>query len=155
MAVNPDPYSPPSSRVDDIPDPEEARRRPKMVWAIAIFYVIGFLAGVASLGFVYISFDQLPPQVQDFYRNLTPVYYVASIGSLLLNLAGAILLFRLSARAPHFLAVSLVIGILLLLYGYFFSASDLSRSFSAIAGQALGLAIVVYAYRLRSRGILA
>lgn len=154
MAVNPDPYSPPASRVDDVPDSLEARGRPKMVWAITIFYFLGILAGIASLAFVYTSFDELPPPVQAFYRNLTPLYYAASIGSMLLNLAGAILLFRLSARAPHFLAASVVTGILLLLYGRFLSPSDLSGNFSSIAGQAIGIAIAVYAYRLRSRGIL-
>lgn len=154
MAVTPDPYSPPSSRVDDVPDPGEAGRRPKMVWAITIFYVFGMLAGLVSLGFVFFSFDQLPPSVQDFYRRLTPVYYAASFASLFLNLAGAILLFRLSARAPHFLAASVVVGVLLLLYGQFLSPSDLSRNFSSIAGQAIGIAIVIYTYRLKSRGIL-
>ncbi len=152
MAVKADPYSPPASRVDDVSDPQEGRR-PKMVWAITMFYGFGILAGLASLGFIWASFDELPPQIQAFYKSLTPLYYVVSIGSMFLNLAGAVLLFRLSARAPHFLAASVAAGVLLLLYGYFLSPSDLSRSFSSIAGQAIGVAIVVYAYRLRSRGI--
>jgi len=156
--LNRDPYTPPSAHVGDVRDPAEATRRPKLVWVIAVLYVFGATWGLLSLVLTRLGTIPIPPETRGYYDGLTIIDYGVAIVVTLLNVTGAVLLFRLRSRAVGFLAAAVGISALSLFHQLFtpaFRAALVAPgSFGVVIGLAVSIAVVIYAYRLKSRGVL-
>jgi len=153
-----DPYAPPAARVEDADDRSAQTRRPKLVWVIAVLYVVGGGWGLLSTGLMRIGVIPIPPETQAYFQGLSLLDYVLTAVVTILNITGAILLFRLRSKAVAFLAAALAIAILSLLYqlatGALRVLLSTPGSFSMFISIAFSIAIVYYAYRLRANGVL-
>jgi hypothetical protein len=120
-------------------------KRPLGVWLILAFYLLG-------MGFV--CFEVL--SLASYFPNLEILALNATfVGGL--NLAGAVLLFRLRKGAVLFFAVAFVFSTAANIPGVLRSnwkAIDLSNLGDMAIGILVSLAILLYAMRLRQRGIL-
>lgn len=153
-----DPYTPPSAHLDDTHGAAETPRRPKLVWVIAVIYVFGALWGLLSLALSRLGTIPVPPETQAYYEGLTIIDYGFAVVVTLLNVTGAVLLFRLRSKAIGFLGAAVGVSALSLLYQLstpaFRAALAAPGSSGMIVGLALSIAVVIYAYRLKLRGIL-
>ena len=136
---------------------QEQVKRPKLVWAITIFLVISVPFGLLSI-FLVLT-DQLPlaPALQAYYDSLSVFDHSATVLVSLLNVAGAISLFRLRKAAVWLFAVALGLNGLLIL------SHTLTKNLIEATGGSGGtfffgllipLGIVFYAWRLKQKGVL-
>jgi hypothetical protein len=120
-------------------------KRPLGVWLVLAFYVLG-------MGFVCFevwSFAAYLPNLKILALNAVLVS--------VLNLTGAVLLFRLRKAAVIFFAVSFVYSTAASIPGVLRSnwkAVDVTSLGEMAIGLLVSLAILFYAMRLRQRGIL-
>lgn len=153
-----DPYTPPSAHLGDTHGPAETPRRPKLVWVIALIYVFGALWGLLSLALTRLGTIPMPTETQAYYEGLTIIDYGFAVVVTLLNVTGAVLLFRLRSKAIGFLGAAVGVSALSLLYQLstpaFRAALAAPGSSGMIVGLAVSIAVIIYAYRLKLRGIL-
>ena len=125
---------------------------------IAIIYIFGGLWGLLSLVLTRLGTIAIPPEMKAYYEGLTIIDYGVTVIVTLLNLTGAILLFRLRSKAVGFLGAAVGISALSLFYRLFTSESSEALATPGSSGMVIGfvvsVAVVVYAYWLHSRSIL-
>ena len=133
-------------------------RRPKLVWVIFVLALLSVGYTALSLYLVLSGSIPLGEEEAKYFRSLTPIDYAVTGATGLLNLGGAIALFWLRKVALYLFAAAFAIGIL----GTLRHVAD--ASFAAalggpgvigmLAGYALWIAVCIYAWRLKSRGVL-
>ena len=128
------------------------------MWVIAVIYVFGGLWGLLSLVLTRLGTIAIPPETQAHYERLTIIDYGVTVVVTLLNLTGAILLFRLRSKAVGFLGMAVGISAFSFLYRLFTPESHQALAAPASSGMVIGLAVsivvVAYAYWLKSRRVL-
>ncbi len=120
-------------------------KRPLGVWLILACYVLG-------TGFVCVELLRLV----SYFPNLG-LLALSAIFVGALNVAGAVLLFRLRKVAVLFFAVALALSTAASIPGVLRSnwkEIDPANLASVVIGMLISLAILLYAMRLRQRGIL-
>jgi hypothetical protein len=153
-----DPYAPPSSHVDDSRAGAEPRKRPVLVWLILILQGFGVIAILLSTWALVAGKFPMTPQLQAYFNGLGMLGHGVTAGIALVTLVGSIQLFRLRARSPDILLAGFVLLLLWDAYQYF-ALPVFGEIFAAgwignVISFALTIAIILYAYGLRRRGIL-
>ncbi len=134
-------------------------KRPKLVWAITIFFAISVPFMLLSVFLALTGRVPLGPAMQAYYESLSAFDYGLSILMGVLNVVGAISLFRLRKSAVWLFAVALGLnGLLALSYtlstNWIEAMAETGVLGDVFVGWAIGLGIVFYAWRLKHKGVL-
>lgn len=133
-------------------------KRPKLVWAASLFYLLS--VGYTALSFLLIYSGSIPvtPEQVAYFRNLSAFDYVITALTGLLNVAGAIAIFRLRKIAFHLFTAAFVLVILqTLVYAIttnFVAAVGGPGAVGVLIGYGILLAVCIYAWKLKARGVL-
>lgn len=133
-------------------------KRPKLVWTVFLFFL--FSVGYTALSFylVYSGSVRVMPDQAAFFSSLSVFDHTMTVVIAALNIAGAISLFLLRKIAFHFFAASLIIGILATVVHAmtknFLVALGGSGAVGMIIGYGISIAVCVYAWKLKARGVL-
>ncbi len=138
---------------------QEQVKRPKLVWAITIFFVISVLLLLLSAFLVLTGQVPLSPAMQAYFDSLSAFEYSFSILTAVLNVAGAISLFRLRIFAVWLFAINVGLGTFYALWhtlttNWLEAMAEAGGLGGAFLGWAIGLGIVFYAWRLKQKGVL-
>ena len=134
------------------------RRRPRLVWAIFIWYV--FSAGYTLLSFALIFAGRVPlsAEASRYLSSLSPLDYTVTILALLLNLGGAVALLLLRQAAPHLFSAALLLNIVSValhaLTKGLVAALGTGGPIGLILGYGIAALVCVYAWQLYARGML-
>lgn len=139
--------------------PEEQAKRPKLVWAITGIYVLSVGGTLLSFFLIPTGLISFDPAMQTYFDSLSTFDYVQSLLAGAINLAGAISLFRLCKSAVWLFAVALGLnGFLTLSHmlttNWMEAMAETGGMGSLFLGWLIGLGIVVFALRLRQKGVL-
>ena len=134
------------------------RKRPKLVWVIAIFYFIS--VGWTLFSFVSIYSGLIPVnEAQAVYfesQTIIDILFTIVIG--LLNFVGAIFLFLLRRSAFHLFLSAFVFGLMMTVYHIMFknwlAAIGGPGIIGAIIGWGIAIATILYARKLIRAEIL-
>ncbi len=141
----------------DIPA-QPAVKRPKLIWVIFLFYLLSAGYTVLSLVVVLSGLIPLNEAQAAYFHNLSALAIAVSLVTALLNIAGAIAIFRLRKIAPLLfiaaLAISLAQTIAQIFTTNFAAALGGPGAIGALIGFGIAIAVCVYAWRLRMRGVL-
>lgn len=142
----------------DIPA-QPAAKRPKLVWVIFLFYL--FSAGYTLLSFLLIFSGALPLNAAQatYFHNLSALAISVAVVISLLNLAGAVMLFRLRKVAPLLFiaafAITLAQTLQQIVMTNLIAALAASGGVIGLAiGYAISAAVCIYAWKLKTRGAL-
>ena len=139
--------------------PEEPKRkRPKMVWAIIIYYSISLCYSGLSVYLVLYKGLFANEELQDVISNFGTFSYIAMVIGMLLTLLGIIMLFRLKQTAFFFFGFALLIGLISWLYYLLRTGFEGIGSIYSQIGSAIGIlisfTIVLYLKRLIDKKVL-
>jgi hypothetical protein len=135
-------------------------QRPKLVWVIAIFYVLSAGWVVLSFILIYTGFVQLNAAQRMYFNNLGIFDWVSTVGEAMLTLTGTALLFILRKSAIWLFVAALTLAVLLTARTIFLSRSPFlealgrSGSFGMLMGWGIYLVVIWYASKLRQAGTL-
>jgi len=133
-------------------------KRPKLVWAVFLFYVLS--VGYTALSFFLIFSGTIPvtPEQAAYFVNLSAFDWVITVLTGLLNVAGAIAMFRLRKIAFHLFSAAFVLVILQTLVHTittnFVAALGGPGAVGGLIGYGISLAVCVYAWKLKAGGVL-
>lgn len=152
-----DPYCAPQSVVSDV-DAGSRPERPTLVWVITIFFGLSAVWTLASFALIWSGTVLLPPAAREYYDRLGFLDYALTLGVTALNLWGIVLFFRLRAIAVNVFIAALGLALLINAYQFLFKGLAPALGGAGGFGMVLGLllwgAILLYAYRLKTRGVL-
>jgi hypothetical protein len=158
-----DPYAPPQAEVGPALSAAGEPRRPLLVWIICGFQAVGAFGGFLALMWTLSAANGRPTYLS---AGLVPrpsaLHILADLVAIGLLVGGAISLFRLRAVAISFVAVSLALHLGMLgrnlLTGAWSAGSSPGLGpvvlMTLLAGPIFKAGILVYAWRLRQRGVL-
>jgi hypothetical protein len=159
---NPNPYATPNSPVDDPPTPQDGKR-PKLVWVIFLFSLLGVVSTLATTWLMATGNFPAPSEAHyDYMENIPPYQHAISVAGIAVYLAAAIALFRMKAVAFTLYAVHFGVTVVAFAVNWFnphYQAliAD-AGAVPGLTGLAIGwgvtVAILCYAYRLRRQGRL-
>lgn len=139
--------------------PPLPKRRPVWVWVISCFYAFSVFSTVVSYAVVFSGFFPTTQAQQQYFASLSFFDHALTAVVLLLNLSGAVALFRLKKQAPVFFSAAFALGLATVVYQWcakdWFAAVGISGLIGAVIGWAISIAIIVYALRLRKEGVLS
>lgn len=139
--------------------PPLPKHRPVLVWVISIFYGFSIFPVLVSYAFVFSKSLPATPAQREYFSSLTVIDHAVTALVLLLNVAGAILLFRLKKAAPVVFSAAFALGVATVAYHCFtrnwFTTVGIPGLISTVVGWCINLAIVVYAFRLRRKRVLS
>ena len=133
-------------------------KRPKLVWAVFLFYVLS--VGYTALSFFLIFSGSVPvtPEQAAYFRNLSVFNWAITALTGLLDVAGAIAILRLRKIAFYLFSSAFVLLILQTLVHTittnFLTALGGSGAVGALIAYGILLAVCVYAWKLKGRGVL-
>jgi hypothetical protein len=142
--------------MDTMPKPRS--KRPKLVWVVFLFYLLS--TGYTALSYFLIFSGVIPvtPEQATYLGNLSAFDWVITLLTGLLNAGGAIAIFRLRKIAFHLFSAAFAIVILQTLVHTittnFVAALGGSGAVGALIGYGILLAVCVYAWKLKERGVL-
>jgi uncharacterized membrane protein HdeD (DUF308 family) len=131
------------------PNPSMTRRRPRLVWAIVIFYGVDFVLVTLITLLIAVNWEKLPPSAKESFRTIPVTTWLIMAVVVLLWVLGTIQLFRLRRSAFYFYASGLVLGAV----GRIVISQPLSGY--TLLGWGTGLFVCAYAWHLSRRGVLA
>jgi len=133
-------------------------KRPKLVWAVFLFYVLS--VGYTALSFFLIFSGVFPvtPEQATYFGNLSVFDWAITALTGSLNVAGAIAIFLLRKIAFYLFSAAFVLVILQTLVHTittnFVTALGGPGAVGALIGYGILLAVCVYAWNLKGRGVL-
>lgn len=132
--------------------------RPALVWVISIFYFVSIGWGLFSIALVYSGFVPLTG-VQKAYFEAQTVFDCGSTALVTAaNLIGAVLLFLLRKQALHFFVAAFSVGLILTFYQAvaknWLGAIGAHGLVGSVIGSGINIAIILYTWRLVSKGVL-
>ena len=152
-----DPNRPERSQVTD--EQQVTRTRPKLVWAIIIFYVVSFIYTAFSFYAVYSGLVPLNEAQQAYFDSMSAFDHIASVVLVAASLSGAILLFQLKRLAFHFFVGAFGAGLLMTMWHAFskgwFAVLVEGGFAGTVIGWAIQISICTYCWILIRRGILS
>ena len=135
------------------------KRRPVGVWIVSVYFALSITGTVISLAELLAGDLTLTRAQQDYFETLGPTDYIGGATTLLLSSWAAVELFRLRARAVRILFVVLVLNVGASLYHLLATnwsdALGMTGLASVTAGLSVLAVILVYAWTLERRGVLA
>ncbi len=136
----------------------DTSKRPKWVWAIAIFYVFSIIFTSYSFYAVYKGLIPLNEAQQKYFSNLGIIDYAITVISALLSIAAATTFFMLKKITIKIWAASFIFGIITQIYSAlgsnYLEVMKASDNIGALIGITITIAIYFYAKRLNARGYL-
>lgn len=167
---DPKPYvpkvaSPLKLRDGDGPNPPTpaggSKKRPKLVWWIAAFYLFAFVSTLLSFAAYRKDWFRLRAEDQAFLSELGPLFYLVALILTSINLYAVIRLFQLRAVAAKLLLLTFSAGLINTLW-YALTTSWLkimlnrpSGLIGFLLGTFINAGICYYAYRLKQKGTLS
>jgi hypothetical protein len=148
------------------PDPGRPPRvRPGWVRGIFIFYVISTAWGLLARALIQLGVYPLPEEQLAILRNQSTGSVLFGMGLTILSLVAATWLWLLRKRAFELFVAALALSIASVIWQLFMGgplATLLTRNalviaigfFGLIVGWGISVAICLYAWRLRQRGVL-
>lgn len=136
----------------------DLNKRPALVWIISIFFLVS--AGYTLYAFILLISGAvyLNPQQEMYLASLSYFDYITTIGIGVLNLGGAVALFLLRKQAPYFFLGGFILGLASTVYHAVEKGWMVAIGGPGLVGsflfQVVMITIVIYAFRLRKRGIL-
>lgn len=134
------------------------RRRPKLVWVVLLWFL--FSAGYTIISFllVYAGAIVVTPEQAAYLKGLSLLDHALTLAIASLNVAGAVAMFLLRRIAFHLFVASLlasiaVTGLHAATKG-FVAALGGGGAVGMLVGYAILCAVCVYAWKLKSRGVL-
>jgi hypothetical protein len=135
------------------------KRRPVGVWIVSVYFALSITGTVISLAELLAGELTLTRAQQDYFETLGPTDYIGGATTLLLSSWAAVELFRLRARAVRILFVVLVLNVGASLYHLLATNWSDALGMTGLASVTAGLSvlaiILVYAWTLERRGVLA
>lgn len=139
--------------------PPLPKQRPVLVWVIAIFYGFSIFNTIASYAFVFSKTFPATPAQSQYFSSLSPIDHGVTALVVIMNLAGAIVLFRLKKAAPVLFTAAFGVGLAAVVYQCltknWFAAVGAVGLIGAAVGWCINLAIILYAFRLRQKHVLS
>jgi len=133
-------------------------RRPKLVWIVFLFYIFSVIYTAVSFFLVFSGSISVTPEQAAYFRSLSVFDWSMTGLTAALNLAGAISIFLLRKSAFPLFASSLGLSILqTLVHAYttnFIAALGGPGALGVLIAFAISIAVCIYAWRLKTRGIL-
>ena len=141
-------------------DPSPKHKRPRLVWAIFIFYVFSVATTLLSFSLIRQGKVVLPPAEASIWAEMGAFDFVWSLLIGALGLYAAICLFQLRSIAARLFLILLIIQIVTSIWYAFttnwgnFLFTHPSRAIAALLVWALAFAFWYYADRLKRCGVL-
>lgn len=139
-------------------DPTQKKKRPKWVWAIAIFFFIS--AGWTLLSFYLVGsgFIALKAEQQAYFDSLSTFDYAITILAGLANFLGAISMFLLRKIAFYLFTGALIANSMLLVWHVLSKGWVAAIGGAGLIGATIGwgllVAVCVYSWNLTKKGVL-
>jgi hypothetical protein len=138
--------------------PQPPARRPKLVWIVFLFYIFSVVYTALSFFLVFSGSISVTPEQAAYFRTLSVFDWAITGVTAALNLAGAISIFLLRKSALPLFASSLGLSVLqTLVHAYttnFIAALGGPGALGVLIAFAISIAVCLYAWRLKVRGIL-
>ena len=133
-------------------------KRPKLVWAVFLFYILSAGYNILLLTLVYSGLIPVTPDPATYFRNLSTFDLVITVLSGTLQVAGAIAIFLLRKIAVYLFSAAFVLVILeTLVHTYttnFMDALGGPGAVGVLIVYGILFAVCIYAWRLSARGVL-
>lgn len=136
----------------------ESRKRSKLVWIIAIFFILS--AGWTLLSFILIHSGAIPiNEAQKAYYDSQNIFdIILTLAMCSINILGAFLLFLLKRHAFHCFLTAFSIGLLMTVYHIIFKNWLVAIGGPGLVGTLIGwiisISIILYSNKLIKREIL-
>ena len=134
------------------------QRRPLLVWVVFVWTVLSSGYALVSFWLVYVRAVPIAPDAAVYLARLSPLHHAGTVLMLLLNLAGAAALLLLRKIALPLFGLALALNVALTLGNAltpgFFDALGGAGAIGLAIGFVIGISVCLYAWRLRSLGIL-
>lgn len=135
------------------------RRRPVLVWVVFLWYLVTSGYTLVSFWMIYSGFLPVSPEVAAYLSTQSALDHAGTVVLLLLNLAGAVALVMLRKVAFPLCATALTLSLLLTIKGAlskgFVAALGGAGAVGLVVGCGIGIAVCIYAWRLRTGRVLA
>lgn len=135
------------------------RKRPVLVWGIFLFYLIVSILGIVQIFFVTAGGVAMTPEQQAYLEQFSVMDRVVGYGNAAVTLAGVTLLFGLRQLAVKVLALAFFLNVFTTTVVWIRTDPASVIAPAGLALQAGGIAlfglVVLYAWRLGKRGLLA
>jgi len=156
VASDPNPYEPPQAQVADTAN---SSGRPALVWVIVIFQAIGIIGGLSSTIAALVGHPFGGDAVRPYYEQLTVVDHIVTLIATVLSLFATVSLFQLKRRSLYLFVAVLVLGIANVGVSLAFRPTyramfEASGYWSLLLGWGIGVAILLYVWRLHAKGVL-
>ena len=136
-----------------------ARKRPLLVWGIFLFYCIVSILGIVQIFFVTAGGVAMTPEQQAFLNQFSVMDRVVGYGNAALTIIGVTLLLGLRRLAVKVLALAFLLNVFSTTVVWIRTDPASVIAPAGLALQAGGMAlfglVVLYAWRLGKRGLLA
>jgi len=144
-----------------IKEQEDAKlRRPKLVWLISIFTLLGPLISIVFIYMYFFGALGLTPELEASLNRLTLTDYALTLLVTSANTIGTIQLFRLKASAFMFLLGALIVNTFMHILSFInnsypYTVTSSEGRAGAYFGFVIALAIVMYAWNLKEKKVLS
>jgi hypothetical protein len=133
-------------------------KRPKLVWAIFIFYLFSTMWTILSFYLAWSGSLPLTPQLREYLHGLNIFDYGLTVVGAVLTVVAAVALFRLRRSAVSLFWTLLAFQAVLWFWGIVIKGSpEVLRGNTriyALTGNAIMFGVCLYSERLGKRGIL-
>ncbi len=159
MTERPNPYAAPRAAVDDVGE-EHKRGRPGLVWVITIFMGLGIVAGTFTTIAALLGNPVGGEEAAARLKHLGPLDHVFSLVVTAISAFATVALFRLKRYAFPLLVTVFVLGVAALVVNgllrpeYRSAFEQAGYWWGLLIGWIINLAIIVYVWRLRAKGLL-
>lgn len=133
-------------------------KRPRLVWAILIWYLAALVSSSLSITAVYSGSLDLPPEKVAYFARLTPADHLITVMVAVLNASGAIALFMFRRMSFNLLSTAFTLNVLAAFLQLVRSGLSGALSAGGVIGLLIGygvtLSVCVYAWKLKKDGVL-
>ena len=142
------------------------RIRPGWVWGIFIFYVVTTAWGLLARLLIYLGVYPVPEQQQAILCNQSTASALFGLALMALNLAAAVWLWLLRKRAFDLFVAAFALSVASVIWQLIGGGGPLATilsqgtlmvvitTFSLVVGWTISLAICLYVWNLRQKGVL-
>lgn len=137
---------------------QAGKRRPKLVWVVFLWFLFSAGYTIISLLLVYSGFISGTPEQAAYLKSLSALDHTLTVAIVSLNIVGAVSMFLLRRVAFHLFTIALVASILVTVAHAvskgFLAALGGTGAVGMLIGYAILIAVCLYAWRLKARGVL-
>ena len=134
------------------------RHRPVLVWIVLVWSLVSAGFTLFSFWLIYVRAMPISPDAAVYLASLSPLDHAGTALLLLLNLAGAVALVMLRKIAVALFVAALALSLLITLGNVmargFLSTLGGAGALGLLVGFLINISICLYAWRLKTRGLL-